>query len=314
MGYINTYDEYLNSFENKVLNQPHTLEENIEFYRNRMIETDNPDERVLSRFYGFPTNKCQPMLVEKITIDRIVNKRGNKGIIYISAWRTNKGKETNEKNTKELIKDIKRSGFQHLPVYRGYRDRSKGEDSDFEPSFLIFNYNKKGETQDWEKLKKWGIELCKKYEQSSVLVKAPFEPPVWLDENGDKVSKKETNIVFKNDSNKPYYTSLKSLEEIENEVKKYLWKNYLKELQRAGKHLNKKDQKDVYDSDDYKEYCQKNWSKVPVSIRYSHDMKHRDDLDDISECYVNPSPCDRNERIFRHLSGEILVMLELFDE
>lgn len=241
MEHIKTHDEYFDSLEKKVyFNQPHTLEENIEFYRNRMIETVNPDERVLSRFYGFPTNKCQPMLVEKITIDRIVNKYGNNGIIYISAWRTNKDKKTNERNTQELIKDIKQSRFLYLPVYGEYRDRSKGEDSDFEPSFMIFNCNKNGETQDWDKLKKWGIELCKKYEQSSVLVKAPFESSVWLDENGDKVSKKKTNIVFKNDPNKPYYTSLKSFEEIENEVKKYLWKNYLKELQRAGKHLKKK--------------------------------------------------------------------------
>ena len=99
-----------------------------------------------------------------------------------------------------MIRDIKQSGLQYLPMYEGYREKSKDRDRDFEPSFLIFNYKKNGEPQDWDKFKKYGIELCKKYEQPSVLIKAPYEPPEWLDKNGDKVSKKETYFVFKDDS------------------------------------------------------------------------------------------------------------------
>lgn len=293
MGEMNP--EVKEIYENKIDSKKRTLRENIEFYRKRLQEARSDKEAVMKRFFGMSANRCRPMMVEKITLNRIIDKHGNNGLINISAWLSSEDQETNEKNTQELIKDLRMSGYRFLPGYGGYRDIVKGEESDFEPSFNVFNYNRKGEPQNFEKLKQFGISLAKKYNQSSVLVKAPTEPPVWIDGDGNKMSKDETNIVYKNDAHKPYFTSLKSLEDIENTLKQY-YVRYCKDHGIATDYKN----------GGYEKWKEKYAKDVPVSRRYSYDMKSIYD-----ECYVNPSPCTLIERQWRTETGEILVDLEI---
>lgn len=302
MNKVKTFKEFVES----VNNYPQTLEENIEFYRKRLIETDIPDEQVMSRFYSYPTNTCQPMLVEKMTIDRLVKKHGEKGYIIISACRSNLDKKTNDENTKNLIKDIKSSSYRHLPVYGGYRDLSMGEESNFEPSFIVFNRNTNGDEQSWENLKSFGLEMCKKYNQSSVLVKNPGEPPIWLDGDGNKKSKNETELVMKNDSEQEFFTSFISLETVKELKTRYLWQQFVRICKQKG--LKE------FDTDEFKQYRKKHIKDAPVYKRVTFDIKPLDENEVIEGVYVNPSPCDRNEWIGRQKSGEILVMLELFED
>lgn len=276
-----------------------TLQENIDFYRDRLRYALNEKDNVMKRFYDIDANHCSPMLVEKITLDRIIKKHGDNGLINISAWRSEKDEETNVENTRNLIKDLQNSGYRYLPGYGGYRDTDKGEESFFEPSFNVFNYNTKGEPQDFEKLKNFGIELAKKYDQSSVLVKAPTEPPVWLNGDGQKVSKDETNQVFKNDPNQEYFTSLKSYDELESDKEVLLKNQYVRYCKDKGiaPDFNK----------GFEQYKKEHTKDVPVSRRYTYDMK----WSGLGECYVNPSPCTMNERRMRTSVGEILVDLEI---
>lgn len=275
-----------------------TLQENIDFYRDKLRYALTENEDVMKRFYNIKTNHCKPMLIEKITLDRIINKHGDNGLINISAWRSSLDNETNTQNTNRLIKDLQNSGYRYLPGYGGYRDTKMGEESDFEPSFNVFNYNTNGEPQDFEKLKQFGIELAKKYDQSSVLVKAPNEVPMWFNGDGERVSKDETNKVFKNDAQQPYFTSLKTPEELANDTERQLKDKYIRYCKDKG---IKADMRQPYD--DFKKDHLKD---VSPSRRYTYDMKGIWD-----ECYVNPSPCDLNERRMRTIKGEILVDLEL---
>lgn len=276
-------------------NKKRNLQENIDYYRDKLRYALNEKEDVMKRFFTIDSNGCKPMLVEKITLDRIIEKHGNNGLINISAWRSNISQEENEVNTRNLIRDLQNSGYCYLPGYGGYRDPEMGEESDFEPSFNVFNYNTKGEPQDFEKLKNFGIELAGKYNQSSVLVKAPNEVPVWLNSKGERVSKNETDRVFKNDANQNYFTSLKSLEDINDTLKQY-YVRYCK---------NKGIAPDW--GDGFKKFKIEHSKEIPVSRRYTYDME----WGGTSECYVNPSPCTINERRMRTSVGEILVDLEL---
>ena len=279
---------------------PHTVAESIEFYRKRLIETDVADERVMSRFNPYPTNRCKPMLVERITMDRLIKKHGNNGYICISAYRSDLDKDTNDKNTKRLIIEIKQSKYRYLPIYGGYRAESMGEEGDFEPSIIVFNYDKEGEEQDWAELQKMGIEWCGRYDQSSVLIKAPNNPPVWLDRNGK--SKDETDLTKKSYSEQELFTSFISLEKVDIHKKQYLWQEYVRKGKEKG--LKK------FDIDEFEKYKKEHWKDAPVYI----DIKRIEEDEIVEGIYVNPSPCDRNEMIGRHYSGEILIMLELFED
>lgn len=309
MKNLKTFQEFINSqgIKNKEdIAYPHNLEENIELYRKRLIETDILNERVMSLYFSYPTNICRPMLLEKVTLDRIVKKHGDNGFICISAWRSEFEKEINEKNTKKLISELKKSPYRYLPVYGGYTDKKMKEFSSFEPSFIVFSYDIDGEKQDFDKLKEFGVKLCGEFNQSSVLIKSPQEPPIWLDRNGKRVSKKETNLVYKNDPEQEFYTSFISLERVDKLKTDYLWQKFVRLCKEKG--LKK------FDVEEFKEYKKEHWSEAPVYRRITFDIKPIDDDEIVEGMYVNPSPCDRNEWIGRQKSGEILVMLELFED
>lgn len=58
-------------------------------------------EDVMNRFYDIKTNGNKPVLVEKITLNRLLNKHGANGMINISANRSDLDRETNDENTKD---------------------------------------------------------------------------------------------------------------------------------------------------------------------------------------------------------------------
>ena len=118
-----------------------------------------------------------------------------------------------------LIKDLKNSGFTYLPSYGGYHGSDDVIDS-YEPSFIVFNYNEKGEPQDWNKLYSFALEMCGKYKQDSVYVNAPGEAPNYLDSNGQKINSHSSKNYVKNDLSQEYYTSLSSPKEIEDNMSK----------------------------------------------------------------------------------------------
>ena len=180
-----------------------------EEFRKKLIVAENEKARVMSRYYGIESNPYKPILVEKVTLDRIIKKHGDNGYVIISANRSDMEEERNDSATKSLIMDITQSGYSYLPVYGGYRNTSNGVEDSYEPSFIVFNYDVDGEERDFKDLYEFALSMCDKYEQHSVLIKAPDLPPVWKDKDGNTVSKRSSNKVWKNDPSKEYFTSLK---------------------------------------------------------------------------------------------------------
>ena len=288
-------------YESKIVNK-RTLQENIDFYRKRLHGARTTKEAVMDRFYGLPTNRCRPMLIERITLDRIIKKHGENGLITVSACRSDNTTEENDILTRSLIKDLQNSPYSYLPGYGGYRDPELGEYGEFESSFIVFNYSRDGKPLNWEELRNFGINLCRKYNQSSVLVKAPGEPPIWLNSDGNKVSKDESNNVIKNDPKQEYFTSLKSREELTDNEEKYLKQQYIRYCKQKGIAPD-------FESKDFETFRNEHKNEIPVSRRYTYDMS----WGGTDECYVNPSPCDLNERRMRTSVGEILVDTQIVD-
>ena len=280
--------DYLEMFRN-VVNDLCEQSDRKEAFRLLHKKASNINEDVMAKYYGIYSNKNKPVLVEGITLDRIIYKHGKNGLIGISANRTDMPQERNIAKTKELISDIQKSGFSYLPTYGGYRS-PQGVEDDYEPSFIVFNYTNDGEKGDFDELRNLAILWCGKYEQHSVLVKAPNANPIYLDKNGNKVNTSESDKVWKNDPKQPYFTSIKSKEKVDQEIFEKLMGQY-------------------------KTYCHKN--NIPLTKEGFHDFyqEHLKDINHIGkritydirfdECYVNPMPCQLSERMKR--KNEIMI-------
>lgn len=171
---------------------------------------------VMSLYYDIQSNGHSPQKLDEVTIDRVLNKHAKNGLVIISANRSDNDNETNNHQTRELIADIKASGFSYFPVYGGYRGTDDVIDS-FEPSFVVVNYDRNGKESNFEELQQFGIDMCKKYGQDSVLIQAPNQAPNYIDKNGEQVNTTSSKDVIKNDPTQEYFSSLIKTKNIDNE-------------------------------------------------------------------------------------------------
>ncbi len=151
--------------------------------------------------------------------DLIKGKHVEKGYCIVSACRGTDSNDhrdiennrlENKRRTKNLASDIKNAGYSYMPVYGGYIEDKNGEV--LEASFVIFNYDNRGNSGDFEDLKSFAIEMCGKYNQDSILICEPGNVPMYYNRNGDIVSdpSKSSNKVKVNDKNEPYFTKFKN--------------------------------------------------------------------------------------------------------
>ena len=279
---------------NTAVNEEETMTDEIlaerkECFRKVMKQAKTPQEDVMRKYYNIESNGNAPVQINEVTLNRIIQKHGNNGLIAISANRSNMDDRYNIEQTKKLITDIKNSGFSYLPTYGGYRGTDGVEDS-YESSFVVFNYDINGNPKEFSMLYKFAIEMCKKYNQDSVLIKEPNKAPIYVDCNGNKANKTESNKVFKNDPKQLYFTSIKDKKSVDSEIrqkimgkyKSYCKRNNLKPTQQG-----------------YERFLQQNKTNIDsIGKRYTYDIG-------FDECYVNPMPCTLNER--RRRTNEIMV-------
>lgn len=260
-----------------------------EDFRKLHEEAKTVNEDVMNRYYGIKSNKNKPVRIDEVTLDRVLNKHGQNGMINISANRSDMPKEKNDENTRRLISDLKKSGYSYLPTYGGYRG-TDGVEDDYEPSFVVFNYDVNGQSGDFNALRLFALQLCAKYNQDSVLVKAPGEPPVYLDKDGNKVNSKESNRTWKNDPKQEYFTSFKSKDDVNSEIYNKLMGKYKIYCHQNNIPVTK---------DGFQKFYQEHLNDVDsIGGRYTYDIS-------FGECYVNPMPCQLTERMRRQ--GEIMI-------
>ena len=250
-------------------------------------------QSIMKRYYNILSNEHEPILLEKLNMTAIWKRHGKYGFAMISANRSDMSDEYNEKKTRELISDLKASGFRYMPIYGGY----KGDDDDvdnYEPSFMVFPYNVKDGEQNPEELKEFVIDMCGKYKQNSILLVEPEGIPNYLDMNGNKINKSSTRNLTIDDALQTYFTSFKTPEENEKELNAKLmrmYKVYKKEQQRNGEEI-----------ESFEEFKSEHNGDVK-------NLGRRSTMDMQFECFCNPAPCTLNERMRRDLSGEIMPFM-----
>ena len=96
-------------------------------------------------------------------------------------------RERNARRDRELKNDIKSAGYSYTPNFGGYHGNDQVVDS-YEPSYVVYAHDRSGALVDFQELVEFGLEMCRKYDQESVLVKGPGdEPPRYLDAEGNEV-------------------------------------------------------------------------------------------------------------------------------
>lgn len=185
--------------EGELKTQIIVLKENSkEEFRLKCKKATNENEDVMKKYWNINRKgNYAPILLEKITFDRLMKKHGDNGFIIISANKNDESEEYNVQKTQELITDLKLSKYSYLPVYGG----RKGKDGvdNYEPSFIVFNYDKNGNPKNWEQLRSLAIKLCSTYAQDSVFVQGPNESPIYLDADGKKTDSSANHISFTSD-------------------------------------------------------------------------------------------------------------------
>lgn len=120
-------------------------------------------------------------------------------------------KETNNNNEDRFYSYLKSDANPYLffPVFGGYKSNG-GVVDHREKSFLVFNSKAKDKSGDvsWEDLESKALEWCKEFRQDSVYIQRPHEAPVYVDSNGDVISKRSSKDFRYNDD-ADYYTTVK---------------------------------------------------------------------------------------------------------
>ena len=114
------------------------------------------------------------------TMNRLVHGHNDKGYIIITAAKSENQEDGNNQRRKSLVSDLKELGYSYVPVFCGYKEEGQ-EEASLEKSLVVFPYDIATEKyDDFEKFKKNLINLGKKYEQESILVKEDGKNPICI--------------------------------------------------------------------------------------------------------------------------------------
>lgn len=109
---------------------------------------------------------------------------------------------------RKLITILKKSPWSYMPVYGGFIE-NKGKENEtvvYEKSFMIFNYDKKGNPNKLDDLFNFGVELSEKINQDSFLYHEHGKKPTYY-KYGKHISVFSDKMKFK-DYAEMYFTAL----------------------------------------------------------------------------------------------------------
>ena len=134
---------------------------------------------------------------------QLLDKHSENGYIIVSLC------NDEDDCVRKLITILKKSPWSYMPVYGGFIE-NKGEKNEtvvYEKSFMIFNYDKKGNPNKLDDLFNFGVELSKKFNQDSFLYHEPGKKPTYYDKYGKLNSVVGDKMKF-NDYAEEYFTGL----------------------------------------------------------------------------------------------------------
>ena len=177
----------------------------------------------LCEFRPHTLNNAMKVSINEVNAKTMLSKHGESDFIAVSPCRgysdfginpSENGAEErlaaiNNQRIREIIGLIKNSGYSYTPVYGGFIE-NKGTDNEqnvYERSFVIYNHDRNGNVGNMSKLIEFGLQLTKKYNQDSILVKSPGEKPKYITQNGEIDIEFDGKTTF-NDMSQDYFTDL----------------------------------------------------------------------------------------------------------
>ena len=147
-------------------------------------------------------------VITEDSLNRLQEVHRKNGYAIVSACRNEFTKEENEKRTNQLKEILQKSSFSFKKVLGGFietkEDGSKKEVK--EKSFIIYNYDKDGNVAEKDKLFKFALQICKKFNQNSILYSEKGDKPRYYTQQG-KVDSSFSNAGFTfNDKKQQYFT------------------------------------------------------------------------------------------------------------
>ena len=194
-------------------------------------------------------------LLTEANLNRIVNGHDKDGYVIISAHRQdaladsnpdaneNELWQENNKRNKKLNSDINSLGYAYIPVYGGYKE--EGQDvAQVEKSFIVFPYQRRNNEQvDYETFLSNMMQLGKKYNQDSILVKYPNDDPQYFNLLTNSWEGKKFKNATLNDAQQIYFTALKGWNDINlNKKNRTSWQGKPQRFTYSESYLNKSPQ------------------------------------------------------------------------
>ena len=184
----------------------------------------NSVNNYLNEYRSGTRNNGKLVSINEGNIKRIIATHSNNGYIVIFPCRggsdfginPNNSKceadnlaNINKERMKEIIEDIKESGFSYTPLYGGFIENlgSENEETVYERSFIVYNKDKHDRERDFNDLFEFGLSMCRKYNQESFLVQAPNDNPKYVKQDGSIDFEFDGGKVF-NDISREYFTDL----------------------------------------------------------------------------------------------------------
>lgn len=187
------------------------------------VESKKPKGNFINEYKPNTCNKADLVSINEVNAKSMLQRHGDSGFIVISPCRgfadfkldpndpqsKQKLSEINNQRVREMIQQIKHSGYSYTPVYGGFIENAGTEDEEnvYERSFVIYNKRRDGSEGDIKKLIDFGQALAQQYNQDSFLVKARGEKPKYITQNGDVDMEFSGNTSF-NDFSQEYFTDL----------------------------------------------------------------------------------------------------------
>lgn len=178
----------------------------------------------LSECYNEKTrNKANIVSLNEINAKSLIDRHSKDGYVIISPCRggSDFGLDTSKKNDKEklsyinnkrikeLVDILKKGDFSYTPTYGGFIENQEepNEENVYERSFVVYNHHKDGSIGDFKELYDFAIDMAKKFNQDSVLVKAPNKNPEYVKQDGEVDFGFDGDVSF-NDAQQAYFTDL----------------------------------------------------------------------------------------------------------
>jgi hypothetical protein len=169
------------------------------------------------------SNKANLVSLNEVNAKTLIDRHSKDGYVIISPCRggadfgldpsnpedKEKLAHINNERIKDLVNILKQSDFSYTPTYGGFIENqgTPDEENVYERSFVVYNHHKDGSVGDFKELYDFALAMAKKYNQDSVLIKAPNGNPEYVKQDGEVDFGFDGNVAF-NDAQQAYFTDL----------------------------------------------------------------------------------------------------------